>query len=697
MMEHDPDSSRRHRRLTVSIVNFFTSNYIATCLGELLESPVASIQILDNSVDADEWDRLAELAKRDPRIEIVRSDGNVGFGKGHNQLADRIVGHGDDLMWILNPDTHIATGCVESLISKFDQVDAPTVMSPLLLQGGATAPTVWFAGGTLDRVRGVVAHDGYGRPVDETDAGLVSTDFMCGAAMMMTLDTWRASGGFRSDLFLYWEDVEFSARCSDRGIALVVDRDARMWHDEGGSQQQTEVHSAIYYRYMNRNRIRIASEWTPLAGILFGGGARRTSGLALEPLRFGGVKSWREFRSGVRGLIEGILAALVPRLGRPRFGPAFERTTLIVHAPTPSGGHPEYVFKELSGLRSADSQFDIVWPRRSDLEDKFESRYFSQPTVIPTQLPRTGLSKVQWLRQRLQPSRRHDVAFCQWLLRQRGADVVLIEEVQRFTLFAVIAACKFVGARSFVHLHNIRRHDYSGSVLDRLDEYLTGRALQWSDGVIVHSAANALSLQRNFGSNIDVSVVPHGIRAAVTVAGQAPATPQFLFFGEIRSNKGVADLLAAFEKVTDTSTLVIAGRAEPEMRKILESQIAQGGPVRWIDGFVDASDVAGLMVDATAVVLPYTEFDAQSGVLHLAIEYGVPVVVTDVGALGETVRDLDIGLVVEPRNASNLADAMIEIADPELNGTFRRRAIAAQNGLSWESVGGLLAGVLSRR
>ena len=31
---------------------------------------------------------------------------------------------------------------------------------------------------------------------------------------------------------------------------------------------------------------------------------------------------------------------------------------------------------------------------------------------------------------------------------------------------------------------------------------------------------------------------------------------------------------------------------------------------------------------AHAVVLPYTDFEAQSGVLHTAIEYGVPVIVS---------------------------------------------------------------------
>ena len=678
-------------RVTVTIVNYFTARHVSTCLDGLLAEPVTSIRILDNSVDDVEWQRISSLSMRDTRIDVVRGAANVGFGAGHNRLIEEIDGADDDLVWILNPDTAIVRGCVKSLLDSYERVTRPAVLSPLILRGGSDRPTVWFAGGTLDRTSGVVAHEGYGSPVGTEYTGVTPTQFMCGAAMFMDLETWRRSGGFREDLFLYWEDVEFSARCSDGGIGLAVDLDARIWHDEGGSQQQTTVHSAVYYRYMNRNRVRILAQWISLRDIVFGSAMRRTLGLVSEPVRFGGPRAWREFRSGVRGLLEGLLTVTLER----NRSAGSVGTRLVVHAPTPDGGHPEYVFKQLSGLLAASTDFDVVWPRRPDLDPAFVHERFVQPVAIAMQKPREELSTLRWFVERVHLGKRHDLAFCTWLIRQRRADVVLVEEIQRFTLLVVVAACSSIGARTVVHLHNVRRHDFTGSITDRVDEYLTGLALRRADCVIVHSDANRSSVAKTFGPDIDVRVVPHGITPAVTAPFTPPHFPNFLFFGEIRPNKGAADLVMAFRELGDEFRLTIAGRVDPGIRKALARSVEGEPRITWEDGFVPSDRVRELFTGATAVVLPYTEFDAQSGVLHLAIEHGVPVVVTNVGALGETVTAFDIGSVVPAGDVTALREAMIDIADHERNKRLRDNVIDAQTGLDWATVGRALADVLS--
>ena len=55
------------------------------------------------------------------------------------------------------------------------------------------------------------------------------------------------------------------------------------------------------------------------------------------------------------------------------------------------------------------------------------------------------------------------------------------------------------------------------------------------------------------------------------------------------------------------------------------------------------------MEEAAVVVLPYRHIES-SGVLATALGYGRPVVVTDVGSLGDTVRELDAGAVVPPED-----------------------------------------------
>ena len=65
--------------------------------------------------------------------------------------------------------------------------------------------------------------------------------FVTGAAMMMHISTFELIGGFREDLFLYWEDVDLSLRAGRAGVRMELVPDARVWHAEGGSAESRSV------------------------------------------------------------------------------------------------------------------------------------------------------------------------------------------------------------------------------------------------------------------------------------------------------------------------------------------------------------------------------------------------------------------------------------------------------------------------
>ena len=91
------------------------------------------------------------------------------------------------------------------------------------------------------------------------------------------------------------------------------------------------------------------------------------------------------------------------------------------------------------------------------------------------------------------------------------------------------------------------------------------------------------------------------------------------------------------------------------------------------------------MDDAAEVVLPYRDLDS-SGALATALGYGRPVVVTDVGSLGEIVREFDAGLVVPADDAGALAAAAARLlSDGELRASASRGAARAREALTWET------------
>jgi glycosyltransferase involved in cell wall biosynthesis len=89
------------------------------------------------------------------------------------------------------------------------------------------------------------------------------------------------------------------------------------------------------------------------------------------------------------------------------------------------------------------------------------------------------------------------------------------------------------------------------------------------------------------------------------------------------------------------------------------------------------------MARAAAVVLPYRRLDS-SGVLATAIGYRRPVVVTDVGSLGEIVREFGAGEVVPVDDASALAEACTRLLEPKALAAAREGAERAARELTWD-------------
>jgi len=162
-----------------------------------------------------------------------------------------------------------------------------------------------------------------------------------------------------------------------------------------------------------------------------------------------------------------------------------------------------------------------------------------------------------------------------------------------------------------------------------------------------------------------------------------------LFLGALRPNKGLEYLLRAFSMIKKRMpdvTLVIAGEAAPghaeyllELKRMKEAA-ALGEDVRFI-GFVEDVDIPALVSISSIVVLPYTGI-TQSGVLHWeAIPYGKPVIATDVGGIGETVRKHDLGTVIPPGDGDALAYAILDLLNDE-----DRMELCAANAQSLEGI-----------
>jgi glycosyltransferase involved in cell wall biosynthesis len=205
--------------------------------------------------------------------------------------------------------------------------------------------------------------------------------------------------------------------------------------------------------------------------------------------------------------------------------------------------------------------------------------------------------------------------------------------------------------------------------------------------VIVHSRRRVDELAALGVARERLVYIPHAVfDSGAPAEPSPPAGSTLLFFGLIRAYKGLEVLVRALAELPDARLVVAGDPLDPvEPVRDLARSLGVETRIEWRLGFLPDADVAEAMGEAAVVVLPYLRTDA-SGVLATAIGHGRPVVVTDVGSLGETVREFDLGEVAPPGDPHALAEACARLLrdGARLSAAFAgtQRARAA---LTWDA------------
>ena len=145
-----------------------------------------------------------------------------------------------------------------------------------------------------------------------------------------------------------------------------------------------------------------------------------------------------------------------------------------------------------------------------------------------------------------------------------------------------------------------------------------------------------------------------------------------LFAGRIQAYKGLDILYAAAPSVARRVPgvrFVVAGEPVPGYQLPVPPELPNGGRIDLLLDYIPSDRMAELQQRAAVVACPYRDA-TQSGVVLTAYAFGTPVVATATGSLPEYVGDGQTGLLVEPGNAEQLADALVRALT---DGPLRRR------------------------
>ena len=245
--------------------------------------------------------------------------------------------------------------------------------------------------------------------------------------------------------------------------------------------------------------------------------------------------------------------------------------------------------------------------------------------------------------------------------------------------YYIMKAWRLTGRKSFFVVHDGKLH--SGE-----DDKCLQRKLNY----IMQNASNLIFLSNyvrtdvinNYNIDKPYHIAPHGlIDYGGIPSNSCSFPPSVLFLGRVSYYKGIDILLKAIDLIPEKmySEIIIAGKWNESASKSTNPKI------KFVDKWLSVDEMREFLLHADIMVFPYREA-SQSGVITLAINYAIPFVYTDVGALHEQAPQGGSVSVAEV-TPNAIADGLMNLlTDKDRLLSMKRILMKAKETYSWEKI-----------
>ncbi len=231
--------------VSVVIVSYNTREMTCDCIASVLQQPHSldmEVIVLDNKSEDGSADAIA---KRFPTVKLIRSEENLGFGKGNNVAARHAT---KTLLLLLNPDTLVLDNAIEKLVVFSTQRPSAKVwggktlfadrslnpascwrfMSLWSLAASATGLSMMFPNSNLLNPE---AYGGWDRSTER------QVDLITGCFLLLELKFWNELGAFDEKFYIYAEEADLCYRAGEHGATPTVTPTAEIVHYGGASEK----------------------------------------------------------------------------------------------------------------------------------------------------------------------------------------------------------------------------------------------------------------------------------------------------------------------------------------------------------------------------------------------------------------------------------------------------------------------------
>lgn len=226
--------------LSVVLVSYNSKDVILSAIAPLVDVEGLDIVVVDNN---SQDSTVRELEERFPSVRIMKMLENLGFAKAVNRGVESCE---SEAVMLLNPDAVVSLDSVRALVGALSGPGSG-IVAPLIVDEGSRLgilpagrfPTIWrmllhYSG--ISRISGArrALWGHYLLPMNVSSAP-VSVDWVTGACMVFSKETWDLAGGLTEKWFMYAEDIDFCFRVKSLGLSVVLLPEATAHHLVGQS------------------------------------------------------------------------------------------------------------------------------------------------------------------------------------------------------------------------------------------------------------------------------------------------------------------------------------------------------------------------------------------------------------------------------------------------------------------------------
>jgi glycosyltransferase involved in cell wall biosynthesis len=277
----------------------------------------------------------------------------------------------------------------------------------------------------------------------------------------------------------------------------------------------------------------------------------------------------------------------------------------------------------------------------------------------------------------------------------RKGNVIIFEwwtsSVAFIYLFIAALNCKRIPL--IIEYHEVVDPLENSNVFFRLYSRVSGHLLRrFATNFVVHSNVDKELIEKSYHIRKErIELIEHGLYDYYPIIDKNYVKSNLnieeeniiLFFGLLRPYKGIKYLIHAFNsldiELINHSRLLIVGEAwEDRESIILAENSLYKEKITIVNRYVSDEEIPLFFSAADVLVLPYLRA-SQSGVAHIGMSYGLPIIASNIGSFIESLSKYQGTIFINPEDGEAFKKALTDVLTD-------KRTYSPPESLKWDTI-----------